>query len=1051
MIKFKEKYVGIIFLVFIINVLSQTKETQFERFTENDGLSSSLAVRTIMQDSYGYLWIGTEQGLNKYDGYNFQNFYHTESDSLSLSSDFIRALCQDDDSVIWIGTRNGLNELDLSQNSKNNKVGFRHYFHDSLNEYSLSSGDIRSIYQDHLGSIWIGTANGLNKLNKKDIGNRSSVKFIRYFNHQNDTNTISNNLINSIVEDKNGNLWVGTLGGGLNKINLKTKMYTHFFNKNNSSFTKYIVTLFIDHKGLLWIGTYGGGLIKFNTVNYHYKVYKKTPKTNSLSNDHVFAIQEDKSGFLWIGTYGEGINKFDPNKEEFTFFKTIPIEGKSLSNRLIYSLFIDKANNLWAGSGNGLNKLDLKPRKFVHFRNELSNKNSIQDNYVNVIFKDHAGNTWIGTEQGLDRIDRVTKEYSHYKFDHNISTRNSLNVNNVFEDKENNLWIGTFGGGLYKFDENKHTFTQFKHESGNPGSLIDNRVNAIYQDGESSLLIGTQVGACKMNTKTNSFTNPFIGFKGSESLSDKKIYVFLKDSKNVLWVGTTSGLYSINYNIRKCEHYVHNPKDKNSITLGDVNEIFEDKNDVLWFGTNYGLNKYERDKNKFIHFTTENGLPNNYITNILEDDEGNLWISAGRFISKFDGKHFRNYDSYDGVKALKFNGNSAFKSQNGVMYFGGLSGIIKFSPGRIKNNPHKPKVVITSFKKYEKIIRSSLQLLDIKKLNLSYKDNFFSFEFAALDFTTPDKNQYAYRLEGFDKDWNYIGNRRYASYTNLDPGKYIFHVKASNNDGIWNEDGRSLTIIISPPFWQTWWFRILVGLAIIGTVLLLFKTRISKLEKEKTAHEEFSRRLIQSQENERKRIASELHDSLGQNLLIIKNRAVLGMRNKKDNVQEEQLKEISIAATSAIDEVRRTSYNLHPYQLDRLGLTKTLKSILNNIDNSSDINFSESIERIDGLFTKENEINIYRIVQECINNIVKHSGADNASINIKKNQKDIKINVNDDGKGFDAVHIYADRDPAKGFGIKNISRRVNIIGGSFNLNSSPGKGTRININIPFEI
>ncbi len=1044
----KRKLFSAILIFSCITLISQTRENRFERFTENDGLSQS-TVKTIMQDNFGYLWIGTGYGLDKYDGYEFQNFQHSKQDSLSISDSYIRTIYQDKDNSIWIGTRNGLNRINFFDNLANDKICFQHFLYDSSNTSSISNNNIEAIYQDHSGQIWIGTTHGLNKLDIENTKKETSFKFVRYFNDPYNPETISSNRISSLIEDNYGNLWIGTLGGGLNKLNLKTNKISHYFNEGSPSYSHYIITLFVDHNGTLWMGTYGGGLIKFNPENELFKVYKNDSGINSLSNNHVFSIKEDRDGFLWIGTFGGGINKFDPVNEMFHSYNHIATEPNSLNSDLIYSVFIDNSNNLWAGSDKGLNKLDLKPIKFFHYKNSPHDSNSIQDNFVNSLVEDHTGNLWIATNKGLDKIDHLTKDYTHYDLNKGKGS-NRFILSDLYTDSRGNLWIGSFGDGLFKFNKSTQKFEQFVHNPENSKSILDDRITEIFEINNGYLLIGTHIGICKMNIKTGEFFPYIFDLNDSRILEGIDITNIYKDKEDILWIATREGLFSLDCNSRKWEKYIHNNNDTNSISPSDVNSVIEDKNGIIWIGTKYGLDKFDRAQSRFVHYTKKDGLPSNLVTNILADAEGNLWITAGKYISKFSGQRFRNFGANDGIKAFSFNADAKFKSKRGKIYFGGANGYIKFSPQSIKDNPYPPQVVITRFKKYEEVKKSSLQLLNTNEIHLAYDDNFFSFEFAALDFTRPVENQYACKLEGLEDHWNYIGTRNYVSYTNLDPGKYIFRVKASNNDGVWNDKGRALTIIIPPPFWQTGWFGVLAGLIMTGMIFMLYKKRIYNLEKERTAHEEFSRSLIRSQENERRRIASELHDSLGQNLLIIKNRALMGMKAKTDNMQCEQLKEISLAASTAITEVRRTSYDLHPYQLERLGLTKTIRSILNNIDNSCEINFNESLDDIDGLLSKENEINVYRIVQECINNIVKHSEADSADVKIKKNEKNIRIDIVDYGKGFDINSIHAEHDPAKGFGIRNISRRVNIVNGTLKINSSVNVGTYINITIPLD-
>ncbi len=479
---------------------------------------------------------------------------------------------------------------------------------------------------------------------------------------------------------------------------------------------------------------------------------------------------------------------------------------------------------------------------------------------------------------------------------------------------------------------------------------------------------------------------------------------------------------------------------------------------VLWLGTMQGLNKIEinnttdvKDGELFkfdvTSYTVEDGIADNSVNSILEDESGNIWLGTGSGITHFDvGKEkFTNFTKADGIIGGHFNTFSACRESNGVLLFGSTGGLNYFVPKEISLSDYIPPVVLTDFQIFNKSVssRNNLSYISsitrITEIPISYDENVFSFEFAALDYNSSQSIQYAYMMEGFDKDWIYSGSRRLATYTNLDPGEYTFKVKATNADGIWNENAKSVSIIIEPPFWMTWWFRGLLIALFLSIGPIIYYRRVSQLKKERQKQIDFSKQLIQSQEEERKRIASELHDSLGQDLLVIKNLALLN-KNKDD-----QFDEISKVAGSAIDEVRRISYNLHPYQLDRLGLSKAISSMFTNIENVSKIKFDVEIENVDGLFNKEEEINIYRIIQECVNNILKHSDAVNARIVVHKMEKNLEILISDDGKGLNYESALLE---SKGLGLKNLQNRVLFLRGDLLFNHDEQFSTQIKVKIP---
>ncbi|MGB5530286.1 MAG: triple tyrosine motif-containing protein, partial [Ignavibacteriaceae bacterium] len=446
-------------------------------------------------------------------------------------------------------------------------------------------------------------------------------------------------------------------------------------------------------------------------------------------------------------------------------------------------------------------------------------------------------------------------------------------------------------------------------------------------------------------------------------------------------------------------------------------------------------------------FSIKDGLPDNSIKSIVEDNNGNLWLGTGQGLSFFNTKNntFTNFTTADGLPGSVFNFESAIKTDNKRILMGTTRGAIFFDPNEITMSAFIPTVVITNFFLFNNPVKAgkdsplkkSILLAD--SVILTYSQNVFSFEFAALDYNSPQSIQYAYIMEGFDKEWIYSGSGRLATYTNLDPGEYLFKVKATNADGIWNENAKSVSIIIKPPFWMTWWFRGILIFAFLSLGPIIYYRRVSQLKKEKTVQVEFSKQLIQSQEDERKRIASELHDSLGQDLLVIKNLALLN-KNKDD-----QFEEISKTASLALDEVRRISYNLHPYQLDRLGLSKAISSMFGNIEGASKTKFDLQVDNIDNLLSKDKEINIFRIVQECVNNILKHSGASIATVTVQHIGNQIRIEIADNGKGFDYESA---KEQSKGLGLKNLINRVSHLDGEIDYSSTSEFATLIKIQIP---
>ncbi|HEY9606736.1 MAG TPA: two-component regulator propeller domain-containing protein [Allocoleopsis sp.] len=572
-------------------------------------------------------------------------------------------------------------------------------------------------------------------------------------------------------------------------------------------------------------------------------------------------ISEDEFGNLWLATsswygnsYGMGLDKFTPKTGEFSHYTNEPANPKSLSENIVSYILIDNYGILWIGTGfSGINKFDTKPNRFIHYKHENTNKNSLADNHIGSIYEDKKGAIWIGTfNGGLDRFERGSQKFVHYKHESNNS--NSLSSNNIwsiYEDSYGLLWVGTFDGGLNQLNNKTGSFIHYTKNSDNPYSLNDNAIVSILEDHLGNLWIGTFSGGLnKFNRKTRQFIHYKNDPNNTKSLSDNNVFSIYEDKKGNLWLGTWSGgLNKFNRDTGEFTRYTHNSNNPNSLSYDRVLALYEYPVGTLWIGTfGGGLDKFDIATETFTHYTVADGLPNNSVVGILSDDEGNLWLSTGKGLSKFNPKteKFRNYDVSDGLQGNEFDGIKAhFRSKTGEMFFGGLNGFNAFYPDRVKDNPHIPPIVLTDFKKLNKSIKLDRAISETKEIKLSYKDKFIGFEFAALDYTNPQKNQYAYKLEGFDKDWIHAGNQRTATYTNLDGGTYIFRVKGSNNDGIWNETGTSIAIIISPPPWKTWWAYTLYVLALIVAVLGYIRWRTHTQERENAILRASERKLNQ--------------------------------------------------------------------------------------------------------------------------------------------------------------------------------------------------------------
>jgi len=823
-------YLKIIFLFILITLNPVYAELKFKHLTVSDGLSQS-TVLSILQDSQGFMWFGTEDGLNKYDGYKFTVYKHDQNNPNTLSNNYIWSIHEDEPGILWVGTANGLNKFDVKNNT------FVHYKHDDKDPNSLSHNDVRAIVEDDTDTLWIGTyGGGLNQFERK------TEKFVHYMHDDKNPHSLSSNYIywdGGLYVDSAGALWIGTDEGGLNQLNQDTKnfvRYQHDAKDPDSLSNNEIYFIHEDKSGALWIGT-AEGLNKFDKDSKTFRHY--LPDSSNLS------IHEDSAGTLWIGTDGEALYQFNQDLETYVHYQYGANNLHGLNNKYLNIFYQDKAGTLWIGTwGGGLNVLE-QTKKFGLYQHTPNDPKSLSDNTVIVIYEDSQDILWIGTGgAGLNKFDRKTGKFVHYHSDENNS--NSLindNISDLVEADKGVFWIGTWEG-LDKFDHKTETFTHYQHDDNNPNSLIHNHINIVYKDRMGFLWIGTDGhGLDKFDPQTETFVHYKYDENNSLSLSDNQVNAIYEDSLGVLWIGTIVGLDKFDRETETFVHYQHEDNNPNSLSSGQVYDIYEDSRGFLWVGTaGGGLNKFNRATGTFSHYRKKDGLPNDTINYILEDEQGKLWLSTNKGLSKFDPQMetFRNYDVSDGLQSNEFLWGSGYKSRSGELSFGGPNGFNLFRPNEIKDNTILPPVLLTNFKIFNKPVSlggdSPLQqhISFTKALTLSYQDSVVSFEFVALNYINPQKNQYAYKMEGVDKDWVYVDStRRFATYTSLDAGDYVFKVKGSNNDGVWNEEGTSIKITVTPPWWETMAFRGSLLLFIVVLALGGFRWRIRTIEQQK--------------------------------------------------------------------------------------------------------------------------------------------------------------------------------------------------------------------------
>ncbi|MBF0100928.1 MAG: histidine kinase [Desulfobacterales bacterium] len=836
------QYVRLFILIPVILILSYPqygtarKSTLiFQHITIKQGISQS-TVNDIVQDRKGYLWIATEDGLNKYDGYSFKVYRYANNNKSSIQNNYISVLFVDKNGNLWVGTDGGLHQYNEITD------GFTYFQYDTKNPSGLSNNFITSICQDFSGQLWIGTKGGLNRYDPK------TNTLSHDLNTPNTPKNLITKEINSLNVDSNGLLWIGTQEG-LYRYDQNTNTYTYYttdLNDINSISNNYVKSICADQHGFIWIGT-NVGLNRFDPKQNIFKRYQHKPDDpTSISHNEIRDIYEDSLGSLWIATYGGGLLNYDRVKDQFFAHEHVANDDLSISTSYVLSIYEDRSGVLWVGTNlGGINKFVREWQHFNSYRNDPMNPNSLSDNNIWAIVEDVDGILWIGSNRGLDKMHRSSDSIVHYQnIPGNLKSLENDIVRAICIDKRGTLWIGTNGAGVARFDQTQEAFIHYQHNPDDPTSLSHNEIRVIYEDKKGVLWVGTNGGGLnKLDTAQQKFQSYQHDPSNPHSLSDNSVWSLFEDSAGQLWVGTINGLNRMDANTKQFQVYQNNPENPSTISHNWILTIYEDHFGHFWIGTVSGLNQLDRSKGIFTYYGEKDGLLNEVIYGILEDTTRHLWMSTNKGLSKFNltTHTFKNYEMVAGLDINEYNAGAYYQSnQTGEMFFGCINGLHSFFPENIKDNPKKPPVVITDFQIFNKSVINDVNLpyrkaiLQDKYAVLSYKDYVISFEFSALHFINPMKNVYAYILEGFEQNWNYSdASRRFATYTNLPGGEYIFRIKAANNDYLWNETGEMIRIRVIPPFWETLWFKMIMLISIAFLSFTGFKIRIRVIEKQK--------------------------------------------------------------------------------------------------------------------------------------------------------------------------------------------------------------------------
>ena len=817
-------------LLFGFNVPAVEPSVRFERLSIEDGLSQNL-VDNIVQDNQGFMWFGTWDGLNRYDGYQFKHFRLDPQDKHSLSGNRVTALYVDTKHRLWVGTATGLNRY----NHKNQR--FVRFNHDETQLDSLSHDKVTAIDEDGKGRLWVGTDIGLNQYDPQ------LSTFKRFKHNPLNPKSLSDDKILAVFVDSKDRLWVGTDGGGLNRLDANSDTFVHFRHSplNTNSLSHDIVSvIFEDDKGIIWVGT-KAGLSQFDPKTESFVRFKQSALDNhSAHHEWIYTINQDTKGQIWLGT-AEGLNRLNHQNQEFSRYKSQSSALKSLSDDYVLSLFKDSKGLIWIGTASsGVSKVNFKHQNFGHFNKNAAVAGSLSGNNVSVITQDSTGQTWVGTwSSGLNKMD--SKSIGFKPFAHNSDTATL----SMLEYPPGQLWSATTDG-LNQYDLTSGRFTTFRHDENDKNSLSDDFLRTLYIDSTGALWIGTQhAGLNLFDEKNRRFKHYRHRLTDENSISNDYVRTIFEDTKGRLWVGTNNGLNVLNRANDQFTRYLHDEQKLNSISHNHIVQIQQDSTGTLWFATyGGGLNRYNEQTDDFSHYRVKEGLPNDTVYAILEDNAGFLWLSTNLGLSKFDPRNltFKNFDVNDGLQSNEFGSSVRFKSKSGELFFGGVNGFNRFYPQNISDDTVPPKVAFTDFLLYNKSVAINPgaspkdpvftlpKAIDaLPKLTLGHQQALVTFEFAALDYASPGKNKYKYKLEGFDNDWiDADAQYRRATYTSLPSGDYTLRVKAANPDGYWNEQDTSIKIHVNPPPWLSWWaYLIYISLG-IGFSLGVHRYRLQK-------------------------------------------------------------------------------------------------------------------------------------------------------------------------------------------------------------------------------
>jgi ligand-binding sensor domain-containing protein/signal transduction histidine kinase len=1026
------------------------KGLKFSHLTTNDGLSQGY-VTAILQDRRGFMWFATRDGLNRYDGNAFVIYKNDPKDTGSLGSNFIQDLMEDEEGYLWLATNTEVDRLDPTTER------FTRYLHDPNNLNSIGGASVKSLAQDSRGYLWFGTEDGgLDKLDPKT----------GTFNHyRNDSDGQFVGRITQVIANRRGDIWfVGERG--LFHVSQSTGHITRVSAAGNGFSA---VSVYEDEIGVLWMLADSPMV---GLVNYDRQADRLTrfplaagavvglaSTTNGGSANCTLAA--DGQNGLWV-PLSLGLYYFDRRTGRYTYrFQHKDGNPDSLDSNAIMSIYQDKGGVLWVGTENsGLNILNLRQEQFGLYQHRAGDSSSLSPGRVKAIYQDSDSTVWVGLfPRALDRLDRKTGEIAHYAANpgdtldaHSLGK--GTNIASIYKDAAGYLWVGGGGGGVDRFDERTGRFKHYRHNPNDSNSLISNNIYTIYADRNGHIWVGQQGGLSRFEPATDGFAN-YRPVADNPASYANTVWVVYQDRSGMLWAGTWGGeLIRFDDTAKTFVNYAPDSRDPHRLHGGGVNTIHEDRTGTLWVGTFDGLYRYNRQDESFTRYTEADGLPSSAIRCILEDGAARLWLSTDKGISRFDPKagQFRNYEVSDGLQSDEFS-TGCYQGSDGEIFFGGSNGFNAFFPDNVRDNPYVPPVAITSFKIFNKpvligpksVLKKAIPYVD--SLTLSHRDNVFSLEFAALSYANSRKNRYRYKLDNFEADWNEVGSQqRLATYTNLEPGKYVFRVQASNSDGVWNEEGMSLPILIRPPWWRTNWFRAAGVAALLALLWTVYQLRVRQL------HHEFDMTL-DARVGERTRIAREIHDTLLQSFhgILLHLQTGINLLPERPAEAKKTFESAVDQAERAIVEGRDAVQGLRDSTDQSNDLALALRTLGEELaadgSRSRRPDFAVQVEGVPLNLHPILRDEVYRIVGEALRNAFHHSYARRIEVEIHYDERQLRLRVRDNGKGIDGKLISHDGSEGH-FGMRGMRERAKLIGAKLTVWSELDSGTEVELSIP---